>query len=373
MASLKIVKVRCVRAMAVGVFLCLTCAAFPGVLRAQAAPGPMRPAESSSDSSPAAGASPREMPRMPDRKDLFGYWRLNVDDSDDAQEKMKEARNEGSVSSPRGGGNGGGGGNGTGGPIHVGGMGSPFPGGGGGGNGTGRSRPNSGPDTELDKSQMQELLNPAGSLTIALKNPAQAADSKENGKENGTTKDDSAPALKNSTGANNTDTGSTDSPAPTLKHAPGSSGTDTASGTDSSVPTLKRSTSSSDATAAPAKDAATSPAGTASTSTSSDASNMEILLTDDLGRERVYYTDGRKVPKPKDDKHQEFDAYWQESFRLVSEYDGTHGARVTRSFEPAPGGKQLIEIVRLERTRMYGPVEIRYVYDLTDTKLLEHK
>ena len=95
-----------------------------------------------------------------------------------------------------------------------------------------------------------------------------------------------------------------------------------------------------------------------------DPNSEEIDVTDDLGRKRVYYTDGRKVPKPKDEKYQEFDAYWVESYRLVAEYDGSHGARVTRSYEPAPGGKQLYETVRLERTRSYGPVEIRYVYDL---------
>lgn len=331
---------------------------FPSVLRAQAAPGPLRPAESSSESQPTSGTGPRTEPLVPQRKDLFGYWRLNVDDSDDAQEKMKEARNEGSVSSPRGGGNGGGGGNGTGSPIHIGGMGSPFPGGGGGGNGTPRNRGNTGPDSELDRSQTQELLNPAGSLTIAEKNATQATDTKDGG----SSKDTSAPTLKNATGTSNTDAASPpDGSAPTLKGATGSNGTSTASSTDASGPTLKRSTGPSDATAA------------AGTSTSSDANNAEIVLTDDLGRERVYYTDGRKVQKPKDDKHQEFDAYWQESYRLVSEYDGSHGARVTRSFEPAPGGKQLIEIVRLERTRLYGAVEIRYVYDLADSKLIEHK
>lgn len=99
-----------------------------------------------------------------------------------------------------------------------------------------------------------------------------------------------------------------------------------------------------------------------------DPSSVEIDVTDDLGRKRVYFTDGRKVQKPKDEKYQEFDAYWIESYRLVAEYDGSRGARITRSYEPAPGGKQLYETVRLERTRSYGPVEIRYVYDLAGEK-----
>jgi hypothetical protein len=237
---------------------------------------------------------------MPQRKQLFGFWRLNVDESDDAHEKLKEASNDGSVASPRGGG-GGNGGSQPGG-IHIGGLGSPFPGGGGGG-GSPRRGGNNGTDSELDRAQMQELLNPAGSLTVALKDPAAAADAK---------------------------------------------GTSEAKGTsDTKAP-------------ADAKAAANAQSGTAP----KDPNSQEIDVTDDLGRERVYYTDGRKVPKLKDEKYQEFDAYWVESYRLVAEYDGSHGARVTRSYEPAPGGKQLYETVRLERTRSYGPVEIRYVYDL---------
>jgi len=300
---------------------------------------------------------------VPQRKDLFGFWRLDVDQSDDAQEKMKEARNDGSVTSPRGGGNGGGG-NGTGSPIHIGGMGSPFPGGGGGGNGTPRNRGNSGPDSELDRSQMQELLNPAGSLTMARKDTPAASDAKDSGNA-------ASPTLKDSTPTGTKDAGTqADAAAPTLKNATGSSNAttskDTGAQADTKAPTLKNATGSSDATSSKGTAAA-------NVGVSGEANNAEIVVTDDLGRERVYYTDGRKVPKPKDDRYQEFDAYWQESYRLVSEYDGSHGARVTLSFEPAPGGKQLYEIVRLERTRSYGPVEIRYVYDLADSKLVEHK
>ncbi|MGA8022421.1 MAG: hypothetical protein WB990_05605 [Candidatus Acidiferrales bacterium] len=291
------------RILAVGALFGAGFIAFPNVLHAQAAPGPMRPPDESSTTDSAQSASGSatrpEEPLMPERKQLFGYWRLNVDESDDAHEKLKEASNDGSVASPRGGGGGnGGGGGGQPGGIHIGGMGSPFPGGGGGGGGSSRRSGNSGPDSELDRAQMQELLNPAGSLTVALKDPAKAEDTK----------------------------GSADSKTTA----------DTKGTTSAATP------------AAPPK----------------DPNNEEIDVTDDLGRTRVYYTDGRKVPKPKEEKYQEFDAYWVESYRLVAEYDGSHGARVTRTYEPAPGGKQLYETVRLDRTRSYGPVEIRYVYDL---------
>lgn len=287
------------RILPLGALLCAGFITFPNVSRAQASPGPMRPPDSSSDTTETTSgpaARPAE-PSMPERKQLFGYWRLNVDESDDAHEKLKEASNDGSVASPRGGGGGNGGGGGQPGGIHIGGMGSPFPGGGGGGGGSSRRSGNSGPDSELDRAQMQELLNPAGSLTVAMKVPTTAADAKGTG---------------DTTGASD------------------------------------------------AKSAADAQSATAA----KDPNSQEIDVTDDLGRKRVYYTDGRKVPKPQDEKYQEFDAYWVESYRLVAEYDGSHGARVTRSYEPAPGGKQLYETVRLERTRSYGPVEIRYVYDL---------
>jgi hypothetical protein len=240
---------------------------------AQAPAGPIRPAADAGDSR-AGSSGPIAQPEMvvPDKKQLFASWKFNVDESDDAQDKMREARGTGvdNPANPRGGG-----GNGTG--IHMGGMGSPYPGGGGGnGNGYPRNGGSRNADSDYDRQQLQELMNPAGSITLAMK----------------------------------------DTP---------------------------------------------------------DAKNGEVLLTDDAGRQRAFYTDGHKVQKSKDDKYQEFDAHW-EDYRLVADQGGNHGPQITRSFEPAPGGKQLYEIVRLERTRSNGPVEIRFVYDLVaDSKPPEKK
>ena len=266
------------RAAAVGATLCAACLAFPRGAAAQAPPGPLRPAADSGDSG-TASSRPTVQPEMvvPDKKQLFASWKYNVDESDDAQEKMKEARGTGvdNPANPRGGG-----GNGTG--IHMGGIGSPYPGGGSGGNGGGngsgypRNGGSKNSDSDYDRQQLQELMNPAGSITLAIKD-------------------------------------------------------------------------------------------------TQDAKNGEVLLTDDSGRQRAFYTDGRKVQKPTGDKYQEFDARW-EDYRLVAEMGGSHGPQITRSFEPAPGGKQLVEIVRLERTRSNGPVEIRFVYDLVaDSKPAEKK
>ncbi|MGC2706424.1 MAG: hypothetical protein WA361_18045, partial [Candidatus Acidiferrales bacterium] len=83
------------RILAVGALFGAGFIAFPNVLHAQAAPGPMRPPDESSTTDSAQSASGSatrpEEPLMPERKQLFGYWRLNVDESDDAHEKLKEA------------------------------------------------------------------------------------------------------------------------------------------------------------------------------------------------------------------------------------------------------------------------------------------
>jgi hypothetical protein len=254
------------RTVGVSAILCGACAAFSSGAAAQAPAGPIRPAADSGDSR-AGSSGPAAQPEIvvPDKKQLFASWKFDLEQSDDAQDKMREARgtNADNPANPRGGG-----GNGTG--IHVGGIGSPYPGGGGGSGGNGGGNPRNGgsknADSDYDRPQLQELMNPAGSITLAMK----------------------------------------DTP---------------------------------------------------------DAKNGEVLLTDDSGRQRAFFTDGHKVQKSKDDKYQEFDAHW-EDYRLVADQGGSHGPQITRSFEPAPGGKQLYEIVRLERTRSNGPVEIRFVYDL---------
>ncbi len=234
----------------------------PGAAWAQAGPGPIRPAPGSQGDSTGAPRAAVDEPKPPDRKDLWGSWKLDVAQSDDAMEQIKEAKTTGAVGSPRnGGGNGGGGnpnGNGTG--IHMGGGASPFPG----GNGS-APRKSGSADDDFNHQQMQELTNPAGLITLS------ALDTKED-------------------------------------------------------------------------------------------KGAEVDYSDDRGRKRVFYTDGRKFTKSTDDKFQEYNSHW-EDYRLVSDVEGAHDARATRSFEPAPGGEKLIEFVRLERTKSHDLVEIRYVYD----------
>jgi hypothetical protein len=163
------------RTVAMGAMLCGACAMFSSVAAAQAPAGPIRPAGDSGD--PHAGSpGPAVRPEMvvPDKKQLFASWKFNVDDSDDAQDKMREARgtNADNPANPRSGG-----GNGTG--IHMGGIGSPYPGGGGGnGGGGGGGNPRNGgsknADSDYDRQQLQELMSPAGSITLAMKDTPDA-------------------------------------------------------------------------------------------------------------------------------------------------------------------------------------------------------
>jgi hypothetical protein len=234
----------------------------PSAARAQAGPGPIHPAPSSGGESGGTPRAAADEPKPPDRKDLWGTWKLDVAQSDDATQQIKDAKSTGSVGSPRTGGGGGNGspnGNNTG--IHMGGPTSPFPAG-----GNGRSPRNTGSDDDdFTHAQMQELTNPAGEITLSAKD----------------TKEDKG---------------------------------------------------------------------------------AEVNLTDDLNRQRVFFTDGRKIAKSKDEKYQEYNSHW-EDYRLVGDVEGAHDARATRSFEPAPGGQVLFETIRLERTKTHDMVEIRYVYE----------
>jgi hypothetical protein len=91
--------------------------------------------------------------------------------------------------------------------------------------------------------------------------------------------------------------------------------------------------------------------------------DAEVDLTDDQNRKRVFYTDGRKLQKSKDDMYQEIAARW-EGGRLVSEEKGSRDGKITRSFELAPGGQQLYDTLHLGDSRSGYPVTIRYVYDI---------
>jgi hypothetical protein len=131
-------------------FLGATFLAAPGAVPAQAPAGPL-PAAKPQDSPPAS-ATPQPHAQIQPRSSIFGAWKFDSDDSDDARKKMQEARQNRS--------NGG-----YGGGPRVG-IGIPGMGGGGyGRHGQGQGQV----ENDDDRQRMQEVLKPAGSITLAQK------------------------------------------------------------------------------------------------------------------------------------------------------------------------------------------------------------
>ncbi len=166
-------------------FLACASIASPTSLHAQAAPGPIhRPAADSQSSDGSSAPPPPPVKQYPPQKkeNLVGVWRINPDESDDVHQKIEEARNR-SVSKNPNAGNGGngpypgsGGGNGPyGRPSNspYPGGGSPYPGNGpgsGGGNSPSGRRGGMGDPTNYeDRQQLQDLIEPATSLSFVQK------------------------------------------------------------------------------------------------------------------------------------------------------------------------------------------------------------
>lgn len=130
--------------------LVIGCIAAPPRTVAQAPPGPLPQAQSSQDTPPPAARPQVQKPPVQPRTSIFGTWKLDRDDSDDPRKKMQEAR----------------GSQGNGGGRRMGGH---YPGGGypGGGGGYGGRRTGSQNESDEDRQRMQELFNPANTLTLA--------------------------------------------------------------------------------------------------------------------------------------------------------------------------------------------------------------
>jgi hypothetical protein len=90
--------------------------------------------------------------------------------------------------------------------------------------------------------------------------------------------------------------------------------------------------------------------------------NSEIDLTDDQGRKRAIFTDGRKLVKSKGANYEEIAAHW-EGNRLVTDEKSPKGGKMSRTFELSYDGKQLWETLHLNVGHSGSPISIRYVYD----------
>jgi hypothetical protein len=152
---------------------------WPAPSRAQAEPGPIKSAPTSTDS-PQPAAQPPAPKAPPQRKDITGSWKMNLDESDNPARKIQDARaarNSGSGGGNNGGGRGNGGGvwgGGGGYPGGGGGVGLPggggYPGGGGGGGGVyGRPRSRSSDDSDADYQTIQQALDSPDTLNFAQK------------------------------------------------------------------------------------------------------------------------------------------------------------------------------------------------------------
>lgn len=138
--------------------LCAICLCASGRLLAQAAPGPLHPTQPLPpvEQPPA----PKKEPQVEPRKTIAGFWKFNADESDDPRRKMEDARSSGG--GPVGG---------MGGPGRRPGIGYPFPGGPGNGPYGGPGGGGMGGEEGDSRERMRDLIRPADSLAIDLKDP----------------------------------------------------------------------------------------------------------------------------------------------------------------------------------------------------------
>jgi hypothetical protein len=91
----------------------------------------------------------------------------------------------------------------------------------------------------------------------------------------------------------------------------------------------------------------------------------EIDVIDDRNEKTAFFTDGRKLQNSKNDKtYHEVAAHW-EGQRLVTDEKSPRGDKMSRTFELAPDGSQLIETVHVDSNRANELMTMRYVYDIS--------
>jgi hypothetical protein len=162
-----------IRVGACAAILCAACFISLGRVSAQAPPGPLPPSHPLPPPPPARPA--KKKPEMPARATLAGFWKLNADQSDDPTRKFEDARKTQAGQGGPGSGSGGG----MGGPrVGIGGY--PYPGGGPNGPYGGGGPRMGDPDAGTNE-QLQELVRPAFSQDISLKDAeVDAADEHSN-------------------------------------------------------------------------------------------------------------------------------------------------------------------------------------------------
>ena len=90
--------------------------------------------------------------------------------------------------------------------------------------------------------------------------------------------------------------------------------------------------------------------------------DAEVDSLNDHANKLVFYTDGRKIQKSKDDSSQQISAHWNGS-QLVTDEKGPRGKKMSRTLELSSDGRQLYETWHIENGRSGSVIVIRYVYD----------
>jgi len=90
--------------------------------------------------------------------------------------------------------------------------------------------------------------------------------------------------------------------------------------------------------------------------------DAEVDATNDRDDKLVFFTDGRKIQKSKDNSSQQISAHWNGS-QLVTDERGPQGKKMSRTLELTPDGRQLYETWHIENVRSGSGIVIRYVYD----------
>jgi hypothetical protein len=95
----------------------------------------------------------------------------------------------------------------------------------------------------------------------------------------------------------------------------------------------------------------------------------ELKINGDDGKERIYYTDGRKNEKEVDGPRGTVNlvtiANWQED-QLVVETRGQGGMKTVSTYELVSGGKQLYITTQIQPLFADEPILIRLIYDRVD-------
>ena len=94
-----------------------------------------------------------------------------------------------------------------------------------------------------------------------------------------------------------------------------------------------------------------------------EQSEQQVSITDDSGRTRTLYPDGKKhKEQDSNGKSTAIKTHW-DGKRLVAERSMGHSGKLTETYELSPDGKQFYVTSRYDSPHLTAPLTIRRVYD----------